>query len=99
MGSSSISIGYIAYTAQIPSTELQTRVVSVCMGCGHPAAQLLQLLRVVSVECVWDAVTRRQDLLANRPSPYPSQVQRQSPSNTNRCWKCERDVGLMAIPT
>jgi len=33
------------------------------MGCGHPAAQLLQLrqlrqrLRVVSVECVWDAVT------------------------------------------
>jgi len=54
------SIGYIAYTAQIPSTELQTRVVSACMGCGHPAAQLLQLLqllRVVSVECVWDAVT------------------------------------------
>jgi len=57
--SSSISIGYIAYTAQIeiPSTELQTRVVSVCMRCGHPAAQLLQLLRVISVECVWDAVT------------------------------------------
>jgi len=27
------------------------------MGCGHPAAQLLQLLRVVSVECTWDAVT------------------------------------------
>jgi len=27
------------------------------MGCGHPAAQLLQLLRVVSVEYVWDAVT------------------------------------------
>ena len=37
--------------------------------------------------------TRRQDLLANRPSPYPSQVERQSPSNTNRCWKCERDIG------
>jgi len=41
----------------IPSTKLQTRVVSVCMGYGHPAAQLLQLLRVVSVECVRDAVT------------------------------------------
>jgi len=27
------------------------------MGCGHPAAQLLQLLRVVSVECIWDAAT------------------------------------------
>ena len=33
----------------MPSAELQTHVVSVCMGCGHPTAQLLQLLRVVSV--------------------------------------------------
>ena len=33
----------------VPSTKLQARVVSMCMGCGDLAAQLLQLLRVVSV--------------------------------------------------
>ncbi len=35
--------------------------------------------------------TRHQDLLAQRPTPYPSQVQRQS--LWNKCWRCERDVG------
>ena len=46
-----IHIGYSLYCTVIPSTELhlRTRVVSVCMGCGGRVAQLLQLLRVVSV--------------------------------------------------
>ena len=68
-----------------------------CAAAGQQQAQVQQPAAQPPVEAWPEApgmgCTRRQDLLANRPSPYPSQVQRQSPSNKNRCWKCERDVG------
>jgi|MDSY01.2.fsa_nt_gb hypothetical protein len=49
MGVRSSTLSYSLDCTAIPSTKLQTHVVSLCMGCGHPAAQQLQVLRAYSI--------------------------------------------------